>query len=141
MVTDEQIREGMAENLCRCGVHDRVRRAVDGRVPGAEIDSEQQLRIHRVTLHGEPELLPGAREFVETLPETHPGPRYYLDFEAIGSPIPMNTTLNGRPARSTQRCSTARRSSSISSPMRSRRTRTRSRSMSDSGCSRSATTR
>jgi hypothetical protein len=54
-------------------------------VPGAEIDSEQQLRIHRVTIQGEPELLDGAREFVEALPF----PRFYLDFEAIGSAIPI----------------------------------------------------
>ena len=26
--TDEEIREGMAENSCRCGVYDRVRRAI-----------------------------------------------------------------------------------------------------------------
>jgi len=58
-------------------------------VPAAEIDSEQQLRIHRVTVRGEPELLPGARAFIETLPETHPGPRFYLDFETIGSSIPL----------------------------------------------------
>jgi nicotinate dehydrogenase subunit B len=30
--TDNEIREGMAENLCRCGVHDRVRRAIKLRI-------------------------------------------------------------------------------------------------------------
>ncbi len=30
--TDEEIREGMGENLCRCGVHDRVRRAIKLRI-------------------------------------------------------------------------------------------------------------
>lgn len=54
-------------------------------VPGAEIDNEQQLRIHRVTLAGEPELLDGARAFVRDLPY----PRCYLDFETIGSAIPL----------------------------------------------------
>ena len=26
--SDDEIREGMAENLCRCGVHDRIKRAI-----------------------------------------------------------------------------------------------------------------
>ena len=49
------------------------------------ISSETQLRIHRVTLEGKPELLTGAREFVETLPY----PRFYLDFETVGPAIPI----------------------------------------------------
>lgn len=47
--------------------------------------SEQQQRIHRVTVSGEPEVLPGAKEILEALPY----PRYYLDFETIGPAIPI----------------------------------------------------
>jgi hypothetical protein len=54
-------------------------------VPSSEISSETQLRIHRVTLEGKPELLPGARQFVEALPY----PRFYLDFETVGPAIPI----------------------------------------------------
>jgi len=53
-------------------------------VPAAEISAETQQRIHRVTLEGEPELLPGARAFVEQLGY----PRFYLDFETIGPAVP-----------------------------------------------------
>lgn len=35
---DDEIREGMAENLCRCGVHDRVRRAIRLRIGRPETD-------------------------------------------------------------------------------------------------------
>jgi hypothetical protein len=54
-------------------------------VPAAEIGSEQQLRIHRVTLDGKPELLPGARAFADALPY----PRFYLDFETVAPAIPL----------------------------------------------------
>ena len=54
-------------------------------VPSSEISSETQLRIHRVTLEGVPELLPGARAFVEALAY----PRFYLDFETVGPAIPV----------------------------------------------------
>ncbi len=54
-------------------------------VPSSEISSETQLRIHRVTLEGVAELLPGARVFVEELAY----PRFYLDFETVGLAIPM----------------------------------------------------
>ena len=54
-------------------------------VPASEITSETQLRIHRVTLAGEPELLPGAKAFVESLAY----PRFYLDFETVGPAIPL----------------------------------------------------
>lgn len=53
-------------------------------VPVSEIDSEQQLRIRRVTAEGRAELLPGARAFVEALDY----PRYYLDFETVAPAIP-----------------------------------------------------
>ena len=53
-------------------------------VPSAEISGETQLRIHRVTMEGAPELLPGAKAFVESLAY----PRFYLDFETVGSAIP-----------------------------------------------------
>jgi len=54
-------------------------------VPSSEISSETQLRIHRVTMEGVPELLPGARAFVEALAY----PRFYLDFETVGQAIPV----------------------------------------------------
>jgi hypothetical protein len=54
-------------------------------VPPSEISSDTQLRIHRVTMEGVPELLPGARDFVEALAY----PRFYLDFETVGPAIPV----------------------------------------------------
>ncbi len=54
-------------------------------VPAAEITAETQLRIHRVTIDGAPELLPGARDFADSLAY----PRFYLDFETIGPPVPI----------------------------------------------------
>jgi hypothetical protein len=54
-------------------------------VPSSQISSETQLRIHRVTLEGRPELLPGARTFARELAY----PRFYLDFETIGPAIPV----------------------------------------------------
>ena len=53
-------------------------------VPPSQITSETQLRIRRVTASGEPERLDEARRLVEDLAF----PRYYLDFEAISTPIP-----------------------------------------------------
>jgi hypothetical protein len=54
-------------------------------VPAAEISAETQQRIHRVTCSGKPELLPGARAFVEELPY----PRFYLDFETVSPAVPF----------------------------------------------------
>jgi hypothetical protein len=54
-------------------------------VQQAEISSEQQQRIHRVTQSGEPEVLPGAKAILDALPY----PRYYLDFETIAPAIPI----------------------------------------------------
>jgi len=54
-------------------------------VPPSEISSDNQLRIHRVTRAGRPELLPGAKAFAEQLP----WPRFYLDFETIAPPLPF----------------------------------------------------
>jgi hypothetical protein len=44
-----------------------------------------QQRIHRVTVSGEAELLPGAETELEALAY----PRYYLDFETIGPAVPI----------------------------------------------------
>jgi len=41
---DDEIREGMAENLCRCGVHDRVRRAIKLRIGRPEAESIYQVK-------------------------------------------------------------------------------------------------
>lgn len=54
-------------------------------VPAAALSSEKQVRIQRVTARGTPELLPGAREFVEALAY----PRFYLDFETVSPAIPV----------------------------------------------------
>lgn len=54
-------------------------------VPPHKLDTETHLRIHRVTSEGEPEILPGAGEFMRGLPY----PRYYLDFETVGPAIPV----------------------------------------------------
>lgn len=54
-------------------------------IPTAEIDSEIQLRIQRITRKGEAELLPGARAFAKELA----WPRFYLDFETVGPAIPQ----------------------------------------------------
>jgi len=54
-------------------------------VPAAAITSENQLRIHRVTRAGRPELLAGARAFADQLAY----PRFYLDFETIAPAIPV----------------------------------------------------
>lgn len=54
-------------------------------VPVAELSSETQLRIHRVTREGQPELLEGARDFIGQLSY----PRFYLDFETIAPPVPV----------------------------------------------------
>jgi hypothetical protein len=53
-------------------------------VPASDITAETQSRIHRVTIEGGAELLPGARAFAERLPY----PRFYLDFETVGPPVP-----------------------------------------------------
>ena len=47
--------------------------------------SEKQQRIQKVTQAGVAQLLPGAREFVESLAY----PRYYLDFETIAPAVPI----------------------------------------------------
>jgi hypothetical protein len=54
-------------------------------VPLSEISSEKQLRIHRVTTSGRPELLAGAKQFADQLAY----PRFYLDFETIAPAIPV----------------------------------------------------
>ncbi len=54
-------------------------------VAANDLSAETQQRIHRVTVSGEPELLPGAREILQALPY----PRYYLDFETIAPAIPI----------------------------------------------------
>ncbi|MGB5510545.1 MAG: DUF2779 domain-containing protein [Woeseiaceae bacterium] len=51
----------------------------------ASITAETQLRIHRVTQTGEPEILPGAKQALEALDY----PRFYLDFETIGPAVPF----------------------------------------------------
>jgi len=53
-------------------------------VPVAYLN-EKQHRIQRVTQSGGPELLPGVREFVNSLAY----PRYYLDFETIMPAVPI----------------------------------------------------
>jgi hypothetical protein len=54
-------------------------------IPAESITAETQLRIHRVTQIGEPEILDGAREALSELAY----PRYYLDFETIAPAVPF----------------------------------------------------
>ena len=54
-------------------------------VAAHDLTAATQQWIHRVTVSGEPELIPGARELLEALPY----PRYYLDFETIGPAVPI----------------------------------------------------
>ena len=54
-------------------------------VDAASITADTQLRIHRITRSGRPEILPGARQALEKLAY----PRYYLDFETIGPAVPF----------------------------------------------------
>ncbi len=54
-------------------------------VAAHELTAETQQRIHRVTVSGEPEVIPGAKETLEALAY----PRYYLDFETIGPAVPV----------------------------------------------------
>jgi hypothetical protein len=54
-------------------------------VDADSITAETQLRIHRVTVNGEPEILDGARQTLEALPY----PRYFLDFETIAPAVPF----------------------------------------------------
>ena len=49
------------------------------------LTAETQRRIHRVTVSGEAEVLPGARAAIDALGY----PRYYLDFETIAPAIPV----------------------------------------------------
>ena len=54
------------------------------RVPAKRITSKSHQRVWRITKSGQPELLPGAREAIQSLPF----PRYYLDFETISLAVP-----------------------------------------------------
>ncbi|MDZ7736889.1 MAG: DUF2779 domain-containing protein [Gammaproteobacteria bacterium] len=54
-------------------------------VPAERLTNTNHQRVHRVTLNGAPELLPDAKAELEALPY----PRYYLDFESLGVPIPI----------------------------------------------------
>ena len=54
-------------------------------VDADSITAETQLRIHRVTCEGVPEVLDGARRILESVAF----PRYYLDFETVGPAVPI----------------------------------------------------
>ena len=54
-------------------------------VPASELDTDTHVRIRHVTLSGQAEILPEAGEFIRKLD----WPRYYLDFETVGPPIPL----------------------------------------------------
>lgn len=54
-------------------------------VAADDISADTQLRIHRVTCAGEPEVLGNARRILESLDY----PRYYLDFETIAPAVPF----------------------------------------------------
>jgi hypothetical protein len=54
-------------------------------VPSSDISSETQLRVHRITCEGVPEILSGAKAFVDSLSY----PRFYLDFETVAPAVPL----------------------------------------------------
>ncbi len=54
-------------------------------VPAETLSAATQQRIHRVTVSGDAEVLPGAKEILEALEY----PRYYFDFETIGPAVPI----------------------------------------------------
>ena len=54
-------------------------------IPRDEITAEKQRRIHRVTVAGEAEIVPGAAAKLGALDY----PRYYLDFETVGPAVPI----------------------------------------------------
>jgi len=54
-------------------------------VAAHDLTAATQQWIHRVTVAGEPEVIPGAKKILEALPY----PRYYLDFETIGPAVPI----------------------------------------------------
>ena len=66
-------------NFVALGMHD-IRD-----VHAHDLTAATQQWIHRVTVSGEPEVIPGARRILEALPY----PRYYLDFETIGPAVPI----------------------------------------------------
>jgi hypothetical protein len=54
-------------------------------IPEGYLTSENQERVRRITVSGQPELDPGAGEYLRGLPY----PRYYLDFETIQFAVPI----------------------------------------------------
>ncbi len=54
-------------------------------VAAHDLTAATQQWIHRVTVSGKPEVIPGAKKILEALPY----PRYYLDFETIGPAVPI----------------------------------------------------
>jgi len=54
-------------------------------VAAHDLSAATQQWIHRVTVSGEPELIPGSKRILEALAY----PRYYLDFETIGPAVPI----------------------------------------------------
>lgn len=54
-------------------------------IPALRLNNESQQRIHRITKSGKAELLPAAGELCRALDY----PRFYLDFETVGPPIPI----------------------------------------------------
>jgi hypothetical protein len=54
-------------------------------VPADKLETENHLRIRRVTRSGKAEILPEAGAFMRDLAY----PRYYLDFETVGPPVPV----------------------------------------------------
>jgi hypothetical protein len=54
-------------------------------VSADELNTGLQQRIHRVTVSGAAEVIPGAQEIISAMPY----PRYYLDFETISPAVPL----------------------------------------------------
>ena len=69
----------VAQKLLAAGIYD-IRD-----IPQDALTSDTHLRIRRITRSGQAEILPGAKQLLQTLDY----PRYYLDFESIQFAIPI----------------------------------------------------
>ena len=54
-------------------------------IPGGRLTNTRHEKVRRVTVSGKPEIDPEISEYLKDLPY----PRYYLDFETLGTPIPI----------------------------------------------------
>ena len=77
--------QGLGGNRARLGEYVALGANDIRDVRAEDITADTQLRIHRVTCDGQPEVLDNARRILESLSY----PRYYLDFETIAPAVPF----------------------------------------------------